>query len=129
MRNFSKDEKEILSQIVSPFNNHTISARMQNRIDVMDLFDKVGKIIEAKLEFDKGNKNAYLITTIAKVIIKEEKFIGSLTYKGEIFHQAWEAQYWTVLILSLLEYLEKNHLVYTYNLPNSTVNVLLANKD
>lgn len=127
MRNFNEDEKEILTYIV---NEHlgfakTLSFRL---IEVSALYDKMAKDLDVVIEINSKTKSTNIKSDKTGIF----KLDGKLTFGNEqtpgLFQQITNLLYKTTLIISLLDYLEKNHLIYFYPFYEK-LPVLTFNKD
>jgi len=112
MRNFSYDEKVLLEYI---FERHSSWDEERNLVSRMSdlgvgtLFEKIAIDSGVKIEFNSTDK---------KIIVTG---FSEKTYGREYEEKLFKIQYKIALILSLLNYLEKNHLIYLFSFPNELV--------
>ncbi len=103
MRNFNAFEREIMSFLVKEWLDY-------GSLKFTDLFEKVAKDLQIKIEFDLSNK-AVIIHSDSEHIYTHYKINDISIASGKKVN---EIRNKTISILSLIDYLEKNKLVHVY---------------
>lgn len=132
MRNFNKDEKKIIKTIVNYPKRNSESASDKRWIRVRDLFKKAAKKEGARIEVNVKERVVILKTDKRGAIMKDGEMLSYIEedFATHIGNKVYDIEYRFTVILSLLDYLEKNHLVYTFPLDASMMvedNVILNN--
>jgi hypothetical protein len=103
MRNFNSFEKEIMRFLVKEWVDY-------GSLKFTGLFEKVAKELQIKIDFNLRNK-AIIIHSDSKHIYTHYMIDGISIASGEKVN---EIRNKTILLLSLIDYLDKNKLVHVY---------------
>jgi len=105
MRNFNNEEQLVLKYIYERFNSYGIDNNLIPRMDdlgVWNLFERIALDLDVKIEFNSTEKR-----------INVSGF-SERTYDREYAEKLFKIQYNIALIISLLNFLEQNHLIYLF---------------
>lgn len=134
MRNFNESEKKVLTQIVEQRHQSTIQKLIQatlfslledspDKPEVGIEFDTKTEIVKVYLEIDPDLLNNFNPT--CKLNLSEQPSKIRLKYATKIT----SVLKFIVSILSVIDYLEKNHLVYLYEMaPRQAFDPLVINR-